>query len=99
MSVSPDQSGGFSVVLVKGVWNWARQSGLTRGWTRLWVGNPTRRRTSDRAEQRVLAAGLPSVSRVNQSLRPNGALQAELDGRFPDQGTLHRRSAAWIWPM
>lgn len=95
-SRTPDQSGGFSVVLVEGVWHGARQAGLTQEWTTLWVGRPTRRRTSYRAEHRVLAllsvltAGVPSVSSANQFLRPNGALQAELGGRFPDQGTLHR---------
>lgn len=34
-SRTPDQSGGFSVVLVEGVWHWAHQTGLSQDWTQL----------------------------------------------------------------
>jgi hypothetical protein len=92
----PAAGTGFSVVLVERVLRQAQTLGLCDAWTQLHLGNPSRRRTAYRPEQRLaavlagLAAGLKGIAPGNSQLRPNTALQARLGGRFPDQGTIHR---------
>jgi hypothetical protein len=92
----PGAGSGFSVVLAERVLREAETLGLGDAWTQLPLGNPSRRRTAYRSEQRIaavlsgLAAGLKGVAPGNSVLRPNSALQARLGGRFPDQGTIHR---------
>jgi hypothetical protein len=87
---------GFSIVLTERVLHTAETLGLADAWTQLPLGNPSRRRTAYRPEQRIaallsgLAAGLKGIAAGNSILRPNSALQARLGGRFPDQGTIHR---------
>lgn len=92
----PGAGSGFSVVLAERVLRHAQTLGLCDAWMQLPLGNPTRRRTAYRPEQRIaalvsgLAAGLKGIAPGNSVLRPNSALQARLGGRFPDQGTIHR---------
>jgi hypothetical protein len=92
----PDQSSGLSVVLVEGLLQRARTLGIVSEWEALWLGHETRRRTSYRPSQRIaallagLACGLRGIGPGNLWLRPNSALQQELAGKFPDQGTIHR---------
>jgi hypothetical protein len=87
---------GFSIVLTQRVLRHAETLGLQDDWTQLPLGNPCRRRTAYRPEQRIaallsgLAAGLKGIAAGNSILRPNSALRARLGGRFPDQGTIHR---------
>lgn len=92
----PEASSGFSVVLVERVLREAQVLGLEDDWAQLPLGNPSKRVTAYRSEQRVaavlagLAAGLKGIGPGNTWLRPNAALRARLGGRFPDQGTVHR---------
>lgn len=92
----PEAGIGFSVVLTERVLHTAQTLGLTDAWAQLPLGNPSRRRTAYRPEQRIaallagLAAGLKGIAPGNSVLRPNSALKARLGGRFPDQGTIHR---------
>ena len=91
-----EDSGGFSVVLAEGVLRWACHLGIDQHWQELWIGHPSRRKTAYTAPQRIsallagLACGLRGIAPGNQLLRPNSAMIAMLDGRFPDQGTIHR---------
>lgn len=92
----PDQSSGLSVVLAEGVLQTARRLGIVSGWDSLWLGNESRRLTAYTPPQRLmallagLACGIRGIAPSNLWLRPNTALQQELGGRFPDQGTIHR---------
>lgn len=87
---------GFSVVLVERVLRQAKSLDLVQQWTQLPLGNLSGRRTAYRPEQRLtavlatLAAGLKGIAPSNTYLRTNSAMCAWLDGRFPDQGTIHR---------
>jgi hypothetical protein len=92
----PAAGTGFSVVLPERVLRQAETLGLYDAWAQLPLGNPSRRRTAYRPEQRIasvlagLAAGLKGIAPGNTALRPNTALRSRLGGRFPDQGTIHR---------
>jgi Transposase DDE domain group 1 len=92
----PAVGSGFSVVVVERVLHEAHRLGLDAAWAQLPLGHPSRRSTAYRPEQRLaavlagLAAGLKGVAPGNTCLRPNTAVQAQLGGRFPDQGTIHR---------
>jgi Transposase DDE domain len=92
----PEACSGYSIVLVERILRQAQALGLNAAWAALPLGQPSRRATAYRPEQRVaallagLAAGLKGIAPGNDWLRPNAALQARLGGRFPDQGTIHR---------
>ncbi len=92
----PGAGNGFSVVAVERILREAHRLGLDAAWAQLPLGHPSRRCTAYRPAQRItallagLAAGLKGIAPGNTWLRPNTALQAQLGGRFPDQGTIHR---------
>jgi len=71
--------------------------GLPALWDHVGLGNFSRRRTAYPTDQRLaavlagLACGLRGIAPGNLRLRPNSALRQRLGGRFPDQGTIHRR--------
>ena len=73
---------GFSIVLTERVLRTAETLGLVDAWAQLPLGNPSRRRTAYRPEQRIAAllsgraAGLKGIAPGNSVLRPNSALQA-----------------------
>jgi hypothetical protein len=96
VSPLPEARGAFSVILVERVLREAESLNLNSAWARLPLGHPSQRRTAYRPEHRItavlagLAAGLKGIAPGNTWLRPNTALMARLDGRFPDQGTIHR---------
>jgi hypothetical protein len=82
--------------MVERVLHQAEVLDLLPQWTQLPIGHPSGRVTAYKPQQRLtallatLAAGLRGLGPSNTYLRPNSAVQAWLDGRFPDQGTLHR---------
>lgn len=92
----PEQGIDFSVVMGERVLKFARALELFTDWDGLWMGHPTRRRTSYRPPERIaavlagLACGVRGIGPGNLLLRPNSALVNLLGGRFPDQGTIHR---------
>ena len=94
--VAKDESGGFSVVLAEKVLSLADKLKLEAGWSKLAFGNPTNRTSSYRSPQRIaavlagLACGLRGIGPGNLLLRTNSAIVQRLDGKFPDQGTIHR---------
>lgn len=91
----PEQGTGFSVVMAEKVLNFVRALELPPEWDGLWMGHPTRRRTSYKPRERVaavlagLACGVRGIGPGNLLLRTNSAL-VNREGRFPDQGTIHR---------
>ncbi|MBV8068517.1 MAG: transposase [Acidobacteriaceae bacterium] len=95
-STSPQPSSGFSVVFPERILSYACGLQLFASWQHLQLGHPSKRSTSYRPEQRIiallatLASGLKGIAPSNTFLRPNSAIKAWLDGRFPDQGTIHR---------
>ena len=94
--VAKDESGGFSVVLAEKVLSLAGKLGLEKGWSKLAFGNPSKRTSSYPTPQRIaavlagLACGLRGIGPGNLLLRTNSAIVQRLDGKFPDQGTIHR---------
>ena len=91
-----DESGGFSVVLAEKVLSLAGKLGLDQRWSKLTFGNPSKRTSSYPTPRRIaavltgLACGLRGVAPGNLLLRTNSAIVQRLDGKFPDQGTIHR---------
>lgn len=94
--VAKDESGGFSVVLAEKVLSFAGMMKLDERWSKLAFGNPTNRKSSYRSPQRIaavlagLACGLRGIGPGNLLLRTNSAIVQRLEGKFPDQGTVHR---------
>jgi hypothetical protein len=92
----PVGGSGCSPVAAVKVLSTAARLGIDQPWSTLWLGRPTGRATSYRAEHRWrvllagLACGLRGVSAGNQWLRTDPAIRRLCGGRCPDQGTVHR---------
>lgn len=93
---SPVLASGASPVAAVKVLGLAGALRIDQAWTGLWLGAPTARSSAYRPEHRVrallagLACGLRGIAAGNLWLRQDPALQRLCQGRFPDQGTIHR---------
>jgi len=92
----PVSGSGSSPLAAIKVMDLAAKFRIDRAWAGLWLGHPTARKSAYRAEHRIrsllagLACGLRGISAGNQWLRQEPAMRTLCDGRFPDQGTIHR---------
>lgn len=92
----PAPAAGASPLVAIKVMDLAAKLGIDPLWSEFWLGTPTFRRSSYRAEHRIrallagLACGLRGIAAGNQWLRQDPAVQQLCGDRFPDQGTIHR---------
>lgn len=92
----PASGSGASPLAAIKLMDLAAKLGVDREWSGVWLGRPTARESSYRAEDRMrallagLACGLRGIAAGNQWLRNDPAIRQLCGNRFPDQGTIHR---------